>query len=217
MRPLILPLKRIIILCLCVVSISQLAIGQAFELESTTGGILLPRMTEMQRDNISSPSTGELIYQTDGTSGFYYYNGSNWTLVGTGGGSSESTSVLHASSNISRDDELDYAGLGVGNADDSLKVWFPITRTGTLKNFHILFSHAVLSGSDVTVTVWVNGVAAFAKKMENADGNSYSDTISSYSVNQGDYVYITFQAGEEDPTDFSNNFLYMSITFELSG
>ena len=38
-------------------------------------------MTETQRDAISSPATGLMIYQTDGTVGFYYYNGSSWAEV----------------------------------------------------------------------------------------------------------------------------------------
>jgi hypothetical protein len=39
-------------------------------------------MTETQRDAISPAATGLMIYQTDGTVGFYYYNGSSWTEVG---------------------------------------------------------------------------------------------------------------------------------------
>ena len=54
----------------------------ALDITSTTGGLLVPRMTNTQRDAISSPATGLMIYQTDGTVGFYYYNGSSWTEVG---------------------------------------------------------------------------------------------------------------------------------------
>ena len=39
-------------------------------------------MTENQRDSIASPSIGLLIFQNDGVSGFYYYNGLQWTLIG---------------------------------------------------------------------------------------------------------------------------------------
>ena len=52
--------------------------SSALEIESTTGGILIPRLTETQRDAISPAATGLMIYQTDGTAGFYYYNGSSW-------------------------------------------------------------------------------------------------------------------------------------------
>ena len=48
------------------------------EVSSTTKGLLIPRMTADQRDAISPAATGLMIYQTDGTVGFYYYNGSSW-------------------------------------------------------------------------------------------------------------------------------------------
>jgi uncharacterized protein (TIGR02145 family) len=57
------------------------------EIESTTRGILISRMTKSQRDAISSPATGLLIYQTDNSPGFYSYDGSKWkpmTVLGTG-------------------------------------------------------------------------------------------------------------------------------------
>lgn len=45
---------------------------------STESGILIPRMTLLQKNGISAPATGLLIYQTDGSRGFYYYDGTNW-------------------------------------------------------------------------------------------------------------------------------------------
>ena len=55
----------------------------ALDIVSTTGGLLVPRMTETQRDDINSAATGLMIYQTDGTAGFYYYNGSSWATLGS--------------------------------------------------------------------------------------------------------------------------------------
>jgi hypothetical protein len=45
------------------------------DIQSTTKGLLLPRMTSAQRTAITSPATGLLVYQTDGTAGFYYNSG----------------------------------------------------------------------------------------------------------------------------------------------
>jgi len=59
--------------------------SSALEIESTTGGILIPRMTETQRDAIALPASGLMIYQTDEISGFYFYNGTQWTSVGMSG------------------------------------------------------------------------------------------------------------------------------------
>jgi microcystin-dependent protein len=55
--------------------------SSALDIESTTGGILIPRLTETQRDNISLPATGLMIYQIDQTTGFYFYNGAAWTRL----------------------------------------------------------------------------------------------------------------------------------------
>jgi len=54
------------------------------ELKSTSQGLLTPRMTKGQRNAITSPATGLLIYQTNNTAGFYYYDGSNWVTFGGG-------------------------------------------------------------------------------------------------------------------------------------
>src|SRR5687767_13968140 len=56
------------------------------ELESTTKGLLVPRMTQANRTSIVSPATALLVYQTDGTPGYYYYNGSSWLNMASGFG-----------------------------------------------------------------------------------------------------------------------------------
>jgi len=53
------------------------------DVSSTTQGVLVPRMTSAQRTAISSPATGLLVYQTDASAGFYFYNGSAWTSLST--------------------------------------------------------------------------------------------------------------------------------------
>lgn len=55
--------------------------SSALDIESTTGGILIPRLTETQRDAIVSPASGLMIYQTDQTTGFYFYDGTAWTKI----------------------------------------------------------------------------------------------------------------------------------------
>lgn len=47
----------------------------ALDVSSTNKGLLVPHLTASQRDGISLPATGLLIYQTDGVAGFYYNTG----------------------------------------------------------------------------------------------------------------------------------------------
>lgn len=90
-----------IILGLCLITVAgisvnaQVKIGSnpstinaasLLELESTTSGLLMPRMTLAQKNLIASPPAGLLVFQADGISGFYYYDGSVWQLVGPGSG-----------------------------------------------------------------------------------------------------------------------------------
>ncbi|MFC3813265.1 fibrobacter succinogenes major paralogous domain-containing protein [Lacihabitans lacunae] len=53
----------------------------ALEIESTTKGLLTPRMTEAQRTAIASPANGLVVYQTDATAGFYFYDGTTWSRL----------------------------------------------------------------------------------------------------------------------------------------
>ncbi len=55
------------------------------DIQSSTQGVLMPRMTENDRTSISNPATGLIVYQTDGDEGFYYYDGTQWQLISTGG------------------------------------------------------------------------------------------------------------------------------------
>ncbi|MCA0234366.1 MAG: hypothetical protein LCH91_28175 [Bacteroidetes bacterium] len=48
------------------------------DLSSTTKGLLLPRMTQSQRDAISNPVAGLIVFQTDKAIGTYLYNGTTW-------------------------------------------------------------------------------------------------------------------------------------------
>jgi hypothetical protein len=64
---------------------------------ATDAGMLIPRLTQAQRDNITSPATGLLIYQTDNTPGFYYNQGTpaapDWVSISAGSGTGEWTDV----------------------------------------------------------------------------------------------------------------------------
>ncbi len=58
----------------------------ALDVQSTSQGVLVPRMTAAQRTAITPAATGLLVYQTDAPAGFYYNSGTpaspSWTFLG---------------------------------------------------------------------------------------------------------------------------------------
>lgn len=59
------------------------------DLTSSDKGLLTPRMTAAQRTAMfpapDATGKGMLVYQTDGTQGFYYYDGAAWQMLQAGG------------------------------------------------------------------------------------------------------------------------------------
>jgi hypothetical protein len=88
-------------------------VSSVLDVKSVLKGFLAPRMTTAQRTAIATPADGLLVYQTDGTKGFYYYNGTttawvllsasagtNWSLAGNSGTNS-SANFLGTTDNTS--------------------------------------------------------------------------------------------------------------------
>jgi hypothetical protein len=63
--------------------------SSVLDVNSTLKGFLAPRMLQSERSAISSPAEGLLVYQTNGTKGFYYYNGSAWIIILSGTAASQ--------------------------------------------------------------------------------------------------------------------------------
>lgn len=102
----------------------------ALDVQSTTQGMLIPRMTQAQRNLIATPANGLMVYQTDGSAGFYFYNGSAWTTLN----SSDNLGNHTATTNINM------GGNNITNANN-------ITATGT----------ANLGGNAYPTTTGTNG------------------------------------------------------------
>ncbi len=82
----------IIIVGLQLISYAQVAINNdgtladesaQLEIKSTSKGILIPRLTRAQRNAMVIPAEGLLIFQTDNTPGFYYFDGIDWLKLST--------------------------------------------------------------------------------------------------------------------------------------
>ena len=111
---------QIFLLVFCVKSFAQIGINATntppaanamLDISSTTKGLLIPRMTSIQR-NALVISDGLTVYDTD-TKSYWYVKGAVWAeMVGTGGGSSGPWAI--AGNNISNTN-TDNVGIGITN------------------------------------------------------------------------------------------------------
>jgi hypothetical protein len=64
----------------------------AIEIVDSAKGILIPRLTMVQRNAINNPAEGLMVYQTNEPKGFWYYDGAQWKNVTTTSSSNASGS-----------------------------------------------------------------------------------------------------------------------------
>ena len=90
------------------------------DLNSTTKGMLAPRMTTVQRTGILSPATGLLVFDTD-TKTFWFYSGTAWTnITSASGGAGNLSFPFYTSVNVTDSAfHIKNAGANVGIAGES--------------------------------------------------------------------------------------------------
>lgn len=147
------------------------------EVSSPNKGVLIPRMNQSARNGIGSPATGLLIYQTDNTPGFYYYNGSAWVPFISPVAAAGDAIIPYASGipitmttvALGLVGTTSLVGFGsalpgvsvLGGAIDLSNISnyaFSVPRAGTITSLSAFFSTTVglsLVGSTVTVTAQV--------------------------------------------------------------
>jgi hypothetical protein len=83
-------LLSILLLLSSIPAFAQIGIGTtspapsaALEVSSLENnkGILIPRLSDTQKNAISNPAEGLLIYQTSAPSGFYFFTNGDWKLI----------------------------------------------------------------------------------------------------------------------------------------
>lgn len=149
-------MKTLVLICLLAIGISiqaQVAIntdGTApdnsamLDVKSTTRGLLAPRMTLAQRNAIVSPATGLMVYQTNGTPGYYFNSGTPavpvWSLIGSNAGQwlNNGTSIYYNLGNV---------GVGTDTPLDKFHVDGQFYLTNTLSGSPFVKFNANIGGN----------------------------------------------------------------------
>lgn len=128
--------------------------SSALEIKSNTQGLLIPRMTKANRDGISSPVKGLLIFQTNGTPGFYYYDGLAWQPIVPVAANTKLSNLANTS--INADLVADTTALrGIGTPSKS---WKKIYLSGPVYQFN----HRALVADTLNFNVFVGTDAGFS-------------------------------------------------------
>ncbi|MBL0355702.1 MAG: hypothetical protein IPP72_01900 [Chitinophagaceae bacterium] len=131
------------------VGIGTLAPNSSAQLEisSTTKGLLIPRVTTLQRTAIAAPANGLMVYDTN-LNAFWYYNGSSWAAINSGGGSNWT-----ANGNNIYNSNSGNVGIGTSNPLARLSVDSSIMVDQANSNQGFLDRSSLYFGSDKKVGI----------------------------------------------------------------
>ncbi len=193
-----------------------------FDMTSTSKGILIPRMTQTQRDAISSPATGLLIYQTDNTPGFYYYTGAGWSLLSggsvSGSGSNgyitfwNGTNSVTGSSNLFWNATNNWLGINTSNPQAPLQVNGRVYQDNL--NFSTFFGYNAGQNQDGSgdrnVAMGYNAL----QNLTSGDQNAALGTDAGKNVTTG--TYSVFLGSNSQPST-NNNTNEIVIGYNTTG
>ncbi|MCU0326051.1 MAG: hypothetical protein MUF45_12480, partial [Spirosomaceae bacterium] len=116
-------------------------------------GNVIPSMTQANRPT-NNLTVGQLIYQTDGISGLYLWNGTTWTLVGSGSGNGTVTSVT-ATTPLSVTNGSTTPQISLSQASSSTNGFLSSTDWTTFNNKQNALANASATTSGIlTSTDW---------------------------------------------------------------
>ena len=149
------------------------------DISSTTKGLLAPRMTAAQKNGITLPATGLLIYQTDTTSGFYVNSGTpaspTWTRINMDWTRS-GNDINYTEGNISTV-KTENAGRTIAVTDNGLLLRYTGTTSAT---FTLPAAGTLPEGFNCMVLQANTGQISFGGTIYNR--NSFTKTAGQYAI-----------------------------------
>lgn len=137
----------------------------ALEVVSATKGVLMPRMTSVQRTAIATPAEGLMVYQTNAPVGLWMYTSGTWIklstsndLLGASSGFAANTTgavipVVLAGTNIPLPS---VQNLGTGISVNGANTVFTVANSG---RYRIAYSVNLTAALLVSSRILINGVS----------------------------------------------------------
>jgi len=145
------------------------ATSAMLHINSTTKGLLTPRLTSAQRTAIASPANGLLVYDTS-TNGFWYFNGSTWVQVSNNSWFVTNNNIINTNSGN--------VGIGTNSPVYKLEVNGNGAFYGTTVNFGFNGQQYLFTGGALRLT---NAASATVTNSLLISGNQ----VQSYSTDAG--------------------------------
>jgi hypothetical protein len=162
---------------------SQLGVGTStphasaqLDVSSTSKGVLVTKMTQAQRTSITSPAVGLLVYQTDGTAGFYYNAGTeaspSWIRISTVAAIDDLSDGKSGGTNFSGSLLLGHEQTGtISNATDNTGVGIGALRSITTGTGNVALGKSALYSN---TTGGVNVAIGVEAMIQNTTGHENS-------------------------------------------
>lgn len=182
------------------------------DVSSTTRGLLIPRMTEVQRNAIVNPASGLLIIQLDNNPGFYYNNGTSaspdWVRLETSDDNTQSIEDEDGDTKVETEesDDEDIIRFDAGGTE--------VLRIDSESRLNITNSRSSLfvgnqAGADIN-TGTSNTFLGYEAGANNTNGSS--NTFVGYrtgfvSTTSGNNTFIGSLSGDANTSGADNTFL----------
>ena len=205
-------------------------VSSILDVSSTTKGLLTPRMTEIQKNAISSPATGLLLYQTDIFKGFYYRDTTSWwrilstsdnisfeigsVKVGTTSYGLQNTQLgddtFNNSTSGSNNTAIGYNAIYASNGSDNTALGTNALRNGVSSTVHGIFNTAIGSaalslGDDGSFNTAIGGNSINRAQGSRNSGLGYRTLF--FNTFGNDNTAVGYNAGDLNVSGSSNTLI----------